>query len=104
MKALAGKKTYIAAVLLAVVGIYVGVVVDPSIGVAIFLSAASIAGLGDRMNRYQQELLDALDAVRKVALEKKALTEAEHARLVADAVSVATSVTRSPAGSGAPRG
>jgi hypothetical protein len=71
---LQGKKTIIGGGLVmvgAVLAVALGRI-DPSFGTMIFGVGASIAGMGDKANRHQAELLVALGAVAKAGIEMRA--------------------------------
>jgi hypothetical protein len=102
MKVLEGKKTYLVALVLALLGLYLGVAVDPAIGVAVILTAAGMTAIGARVTRHQREILDAVGAIRQVIVQHQPLTQQQKADLVNDAIAVAAEVATSA--NGEPRG
>jgi len=69
MELLQGKKTYLAAVLLMLLG---GVLISagqPSLGMVAVLQGLGLVGLGDKANRHQSEILAAIQEAGRVAID-----------------------------------
>jgi hypothetical protein len=90
MKFLEGKKTYIVALVLVLLGAYLAIWYEPVTGTAVIFVGLGMTTLGTRMNRHQREVLDVLTAIRKVVVEKQPLGIQDKARLAGDAMSIAS--------------
>jgi hypothetical protein len=71
---LQGKKTIIGGGLVMLGAVFAVALgrIDPSFGTMLFGVGASIAGMGDKANRHQSELLTALGEVAKAGIEMRA--------------------------------
>ena len=95
MSCLKGKKTIIGGILVmagAVAAVFVGRL-DPTFGTVVFGFGASIAGYGDKANRHQAEILEALTDIAKVAADR-----GDKGKLAADLEIVATEARVATAG------
>ncbi len=72
MNWLKGKKTYISAGALAVLGVGLVVLRQPALGVQAICLGAGLAGLGDRANRHQAEILQTIQNAVRIATDAKA--------------------------------
>jgi hypothetical protein len=103
-KWLAGKKTYLTAGALSILGIAV-VVLRPGleeVGVGMVIAAGSIAGLGDRLNRHQAEVLTEIRALAQLvedAAEKKPIaTISDAIQVIDDAIKLKQVMTKDTIG------
>lgn len=90
MELLKGKKTYLAAGSLVLLGaglIWAG---QPSIGMLAVLQGLGLVGLGDRANRHQSEILLAIQDAGKLALDARgggaSAAASDLAKLAADSI------------------
>ena len=91
MGVLQGKKTYIAAALLVVLGVagFLTQMSDEVTSAGLIVAGLGLVGLGAKAERHQKEIVDGLNLIR-AAIEKRPLTTAEKAEIAADAVSLGT--------------
>jgi hypothetical protein len=98
MKVLTGRKTYLVAAALIALGCWMVWRGSVSEGSSVILFGLGFTSLGDRANRHQAEILQAIQDAGKVALEIRAdaVNPADVAKLVGDAVRL-SGVNPSPA-------
>jgi hypothetical protein len=99
-----GKKTYIAAGALAILGAVLILNGDTGTGMESILVGAALAGLGDRANRHQAEILAAVQDIGKLATDAKSgsagITADDAIKVIGDALQLkaAAAQDRRPTG------
>jgi hypothetical protein len=69
MELLQGKKTYLAAGLLVLLGVNLILAGQPSVGMLAILQGLGLVGLGDKANRHQSEILAAIQDAGRIAVD-----------------------------------
>lgn len=95
---LKGKKTYLAAIVLVVLGVgsFLSGFGDAVTSFGLIAIGAGFAGLGAKAQRHRAEILDVLQALKE-AINHQPLTATEKARLATDAIAVGTDAMTSAA-------
>lgn len=101
---LEGKKTYLAAVALVILGILLIFAGENGTGMEAVLLGAAVAGLGDRANRHQAEILATIQDLGKLAADARSKAPAialdDAVKVIGDALQLKSAAQAETIGSG----